>query len=365
MTTASPAESTTTSPSAGVTSPSESEHSGHSTDPSDIPTDGESPPSEGPDIPTEGPGGNDDLTAGHDAPLVVPKPPVIEAPQRDVQAALNAPPVLVDVVNPPPPPPTAPRVDIYQQVNTVIQNNTNVVVNNTVVANSLNVTYTSSHEAEFINPFGEDFRVHYYYGGSYREIWVPIGGRIVIPVPVIGIYPFTAVSAHHVWAGDFCGGSYIAPAGWVGPPPPTWRPPPPPVVYTNRTVRVVSANRVVRVASVKVAGRDETRPVGQRDTYMVNDTTLAWGETKPDGSIDIAATQTLPGVGPIDNGGSLIDTAPLAHEEKDHSTMWMLGGGLAVLLAAVVGVFGWRWKRLKPAHGDVADTAPIAWSKEK
>ena len=97
---------------------------------------------------------------------------------------------------------------------------------------------------------------------------------------------------------------------------------------------------------------------------MVNETTLAWGETKPDGQIDIAATQTLPGVGPVDNGGSLI-TALAAHEEKDHSTLWVLGGGLAVLLATVIAVFGRTWKRPKPAHADVADTSPIAWSREK
>ena len=227
ITTASPAESTTSLSSAGVTtSPSESEHSGHSTDPSDT-TNGERP--EGSRVPV--PDGEKD-TEGPvtDVLPVVPKPPVIEARQQDVQAALHAPPVVVDVVNPPPPPPTAPRVDIYQQVNTVIQNNTNVVVNNTVVANSLEVTYNDYHQPTFINPYREDFRVRYFYSGSYHEIWVPIGGRIVIPVPVIGIYPFTAVSANHVWAGDFCGGSYMAPVGWVGPPPPTWRPPPPPVV---------------------------------------------------------------------------------------------------------------------------------------
>ena len=242
----------------------------------------------------------------------------------------------------------------------MIQNNTNVVVNNTVVANHWNyLEYNDYHQPTFYNPYPDPFTVRYFYGGSYREIWVPVGGRIVIPVPVVGIYPFTAVSANHVWAGDFCGGSYMAPVGWTGPPPPSWHPPPPPVVYTNRTVRVVSANRVVRVASVKVVGRDETKPVGQRDTFMVNDTTLAWGETKPDGTIDIAATQTLPGVGPIDDGGSLINPALGAHEEKGNSTAWVLGGGLAALLAAVIAVFGKTWRRPRPAHAD-DPTGPIA-----
>ena len=291
---------------------------------------------------------------------------MIEAPPENVEAARNAPPVVVDVANPPPPPPEAPKTDIYQQVNTVIQNNTNVVINNTVVANTWNhLEYNDHHQPTIYNPYTDPFRVRYYYGGGYREIWVPVGGRIVMPVPVVGIYPFTIVSANHLWAGDFCGGSYMAPVGWTGPPPPSWHPPPPPVVYTNREVRVVSANRVVRAASVKMAGRDETRPEGQRDTYMVNGTTLAWGETKPDGAIDIAATQTLPGVGPVDNGGSLIDTVPLVHEDKDHSLLWVGGMVIVALLLSVIGVFGWRGRRPRPAHADVADTSPIAWSREK
>ena len=49
---------------------------------------------------------------------------------------------------------------------------------------------------------------------------------------------------------------------------------------------------------------------------MIDDSTLAWGkvDTKT-GQIEVAKTQTLPGVGPIDNGESLI--VPMGAQGSD------------------------------------------------
>ena len=87
--------------------------------------------------------------------LRLPPAPIIEAPQVAVDAARNARPVFVDAANPPPPPPTAPKVDFTTQVNTVIQNNTNVtVVNNTVVPDRLTtLEYNDRHQPTFYNPY--------------------------------------------------------------------------------------------------------------------------------------------------------------------------------------------------------------------
>ena len=77
--------------------------------------------------------------------------------------------------------------------------------------------------------------MRYFYEGAYREVWIPVGGRVALTVPMVGL-PVHRGVGHYILTGDFCGGSYVAPVGHLGPPPPSWRPPPPPVTYTNRTV---------------------------------------------------------------------------------------------------------------------------------
>ena len=235
--------------------------------------------------------------------LFAPPPPVVEAPQEAVQAAKSAPPEFVDAVAPPPPP-VVQRVDFNVQINNVIENKPNIVVNNTVRADHWTyLDYDDYRRPIFYNPYDEPFTVRYFYEGAYREVWVPIGRRIVINVPGGGVFPFTACSRSYVQVGNFYGGGFIPPLGWVGPPPPTWRPPPPPVVYTHPVVRVVKVNRTVRVNKVTVVGHDDNKPVGQRDVFTLDDTTLAWGTDKGNGQVEIAATQSLPWVGPIDDGG--------------------------------------------------------------
>src|SRR4029077_2511647 len=143
-----------------------------------------------------------------------------------------------------------------------------VINNTTIMPVRLNtIEYNNYHQPVFYNPYSNPFSVYYFYAAAYHTMWVPVGGRVALTVPVVGIYPFTAVMGNHVMAGDFCGGSYVAPAGHVGPPPPSWRSPPPPVTYANRTVYVPAAQRSVRVRKVTVVGHDTSKPVGKQDTF--------------------------------------------------------------------------------------------------
>ena len=71
----------------------------------------------------------------------------------------------------------------------------------------------------------------YFYNGAYREAYVPAGGRIVLDVATVGLFPFTAVGDSYVASGSFYGGAWIPPEGWDGPPPPNYTPPAPPEVY--------------------------------------------------------------------------------------------------------------------------------------
>ena len=77
-----------------------------------------------------------------------------------------------------------------------------------------------------------------------------------------------------------------------------------------------------------MVGRD-AKAGGKQDTFMLNDTTLAWGKDHGNGQIDIAATQTLPGVGPIDKGESMINIAEAAHADDGGDSMgrgcWVVG----------------------------------------
>lgn len=317
------------------------------------------------DMPEGQPNGDAPEDQASNQPLVVPPAPIIPAPVEAVEAARSGPLQVVDVERPPPPPPSAPKVDFVTQVNQVIQNNYHTtVINNTITpVRVTTIEYNEYHQPVFYNPYRNPFSVYYFYAGAYHTMWVPVGGRVALTVPVVGVYPFTAVMGSHVMAGDFCGGSYVAPAGHVGPPPPSWRPPPPPVTYVNRTVYVPSAQRSVQVRKVTVVGHDTSKSVGKQDTFMLNDSTLAWGQDKGNGQIDIAATQTLPGVGPIDEGESLITVAMGAGDEGSDWQWWAGGTALAVLAAGGVTWFiRRRPKAAAYANGDPPTDSFHLWN---
>jgi hypothetical protein len=202
----------------------------------------------------------------------------------------------------------------------------------------------------------------YFYGGDYRTVLVPVGGRVILDAVAAGVYPITVLAGDIVSVASFLGGGFVPPPDWVGPPPVDWQPFQP-VSYSQVPVDFSNLNRTVMVDQVTVVGHDDSLPVGQRDVVMLDDSTLARGEIQappPDGgapAITLAQTQPLPGVGPWDNGQQYINTALETPTGPSHNNLpWIIVGAGAVL-ALLGGIAAWVWKR---PHGDhaLADDAP-------
>jgi hypothetical protein len=281
---------------------------------------------------------------------VVPPPPGV--PVRDahaIEAAKVAPATFVDPAAPPAPPTNVTNVtNINTQITNIqqinIQNNTNVTNNNWRPERWDYVDYDAYHRPALYNPCNEDVRYHYYYNGDYRDVWVPAGGRIVLNIGLVGVFPFVAVGSNFVSSGYFNGGAWIPPDdNYTGPPPPDWQPYTP-TYYDNAYVDVPAANQSVFVNRVTEVGHDDSAPVGQQDSFLLDGTTLARGTISPDGSkITLATAQKTPGVGPVTNGVDLVDMAkPLTPASSN--TPYYVGAALAV--AALAGAaFWWIWRK--------------------
>jgi hypothetical protein len=149
---------------------------------------------------------------------------------------------------------------------------------------------------------------------------------------VDGVFPFTAVGDDYLTSGSFDGGA-------------------PPALYQDVAAYVPAYNQTVQVGKVQPVGHDDSQPAGSQDTFMLDDSTMAWGQaTNPSngGQITVTKTQTLPGVGPTDDGKSLVDLAVAAHQQPTHTWWpWLLGGGV---LVNAVGLLGWLATRRKGAR---------------
>jgi hypothetical protein len=288
---------------------------------------------------------------------VVPQPAAVPVKSAEaIQAAKLAPAVVVNPAAPPPPPVNVTNVtNINTQITNIqqvnIRNNTNVTVNNWRPDRWDYVDYDPYRRPILYNPCGQDVRYRYYYDGDYREAWVPAGGRIVLNIGIVGVFPFVAVGSNFVSSGYFNGGAWIPPDdSYNGPPPPDWQPYNP-VSYDNAYVNVPAANRSIFVNQVTVVGHDDTAPAGQRDSFMLDGTTLARGQISPDGTaITLATAQKTPGVGPVTNGVDLVNLATPIAPARDN-TPYYVGAALAV--AALMGsVFWWVWRkgRSRAAH---------------
>jgi hypothetical protein len=211
------------------------------------------------------------------------------------------------------------------------------------------IDYDDNHRPALYNPLSEAMTFRYFYNGAYREAFVPAGGRIVLDVATVGLFPFTAVGYSHVASGSFYGGAWIPPAGSDGPPPPSYAPPAPREVYQDVSVYVAADNQTVEVGQVEVLGHDDSQPAGSQDTFLLDDSTLAWGQVNDPSSlaqIRVIRTQSLPGAGPTDNGSFLVALAALKQPAQPSEPWWpsaLSYGGLAI----VVGLVAWLINRRK------------------
>jgi hypothetical protein len=101
-----------------------------------------------------------------------------------------------------------------------------------------------------------------------------------------------------------------------------------------------------------VVGHDNSQPAGSQDTFLLDDSTLAWGQVNDPSSgaqIRVTKTQSLPGIGPTDNGGFLVALA--AHEEPTQPTQptqpWWSSALRYGVLAIAVGLVAWVVNRLR------------------
>jgi hypothetical protein len=262
-------------------------------------------------------------------PAVVAPPKGLGASPQAIAAAKAAPATQVDPANPPPPPT---QVDFNQRVQSVITtHNANIdVVNGLAHPRHWDyIDYDEYQHPILYNPTNEAMTFRYFYGGDYREVYVAAGSRVVLNVAVGGVFPFTAVGDDYLTSGSFDGGS-------------------PPAVYQDVAASIPAYNQTVQVGKVQQVGHDDSQPAGSQDTFMLDDSTLAWGQANnpgDGGQITVTKTQTLPGVGPTDDGKSLVDLAVSAHQQPTHTWWpWLLGGGVLVIAAGLVAWIATRRK---------------------
>jgi hypothetical protein len=289
--------------------------------------------------------------APRNASLVTP-PKGLDVPPQAVAAAKAA---LVTRVNPatPPKPPT--QMDFNHQVQNVVSahsGNVDVVkVDNQALARPRHWDYIDYdddyHRPTLYNPLNQAMTFRYFYNGAYREAYVPAGGRIVLDVATVGLFPFTAVGDSYVASGSFYGGAWIPPDGWDGPPPPDYTPPAPPEVYQHVSAYVPADNQTVEVGQVEVVGHDDSQPAGSQDTFLLDDSTLAWGQVNDPSSsaqIRVTKTQSLPGVASTDNGSFLVALAALKEPTQPTQPWWPSALGYGAL-AIVVALVAWMISR--------------------
>jgi hypothetical protein len=304
------------------------------------------------------------LTPAHGSPgsaAVVAPPKGLDAPPQAIADAKAAPATRIDPARPLEPPSRV--YDFGQQVQNVVdahRGNVDLIkADNQELVRPRHwdfVDYDDNHRPVLYNPLSEAMTFRYFYDGAYREAFVPAGGRIVLDVATVGLVPFTAVGYSHVASGSFYGGASIPPAGSDGPPPPTYTPPPPPDVYEHVSALVAADNQTVEVGQVEVVAHDASQPAGSQDTFLLDDSTLAWGQVNEPTSatqIRVTRTQSLPGAGPTDNGSFLVALTALKEPAPASDPWWPSALGY-VGLAVGAGLLAWTISRPRRR----ADSAP-------
>lgn len=243
-------------------------------------------------------------------------------------------------------------VDFNHQVQTVVDaHNVDVMqANNQALARPRHwdyIDYDAYHRPILYNPLDQAMTFRYFYNGAYRESYVPAGGRIVLDAATVGVFPFTAVGDSYLASGSFYGGAWIPPPnGWDGPPPPDYKAPAPRDVYEDVVADVAADDQNVEVGRVEVVGHDDRQPAGSQDTFLLDDTTFAWGQINDpstNAQIRVTKTQSLPGVGPTDNGSFLVALAN--YKEPQPSQPWWPSALVYGLLAVAVCFLAWMISR--------------------
>jgi hypothetical protein len=247
---------------------------------------------------------------------VVAPPRKLDAPPQAIAAAKAAPVARLDPAAPPKPPT---QTDFNQQVQNVISAHSDnidlIKADNKALVRPRHwdfLDYDEYHRPTLYNPLDQAMTFRYAYGGASREAYLPAGGRIVLDTATVGLVPFTAVSESYLASGSFYGGAFIPPENGQGPPPPEYAAPAPPTGYQNVSAEVPADNQTVQIGEVTVVGHDDSQSAGSQDTFLLDDSTLAWGQVNdPSSSVQIRVTRTqsLPGFGPTDNGSFLIALA--------------------------------------------------------
>ena len=280
--------------------------------------------------------------------LMVAPPKGLDVPPQAVADAKAAPATRIDPASPLAPPSRV--YDFKHQVQNVVDAHSGnvdlVKAGNQQLVRPRHwdyIDYDDNHRPTLYNPLAEAMTFRYFYSGAYREAFVPAGGRIVLDAATVGLFPFTAVGYSHVATGSFSGGASIPPPGSGGPPPPNYTPPAPPEAYPDVSAYVAAVNQTVEVGQVQVLGHDDSQPAGSQDTFLLDDSTLAWGQVNDPSSpaqIRVTRTQSLPGAGPTDNGSFLVALAAVKEPTEPTEPWWpsaLSYGGLA--LAVSLGVW--------------------------
>lgn len=302
--------------------------------------------------------------APRNAPVVAP-PRGLEAPSVAIASAKAAPVTRADPANPPKPPT---EVDFNQQVQNVVnshrQNVDILKIDEHRFVRPRHWDYVDYDDAyrrpTLYNPLNQPMTFRYFYNGAYQQLYLPRGARMVLDAATVGVVPFTAVGDSYVAAGSFYGGGSMPLNGYNGPPPPDYKPPAPSKLYENVVVSVPAKGETVEVGHVAVVGHDGSQPPGSQDTFLLDDSTLAWGQIDNSSSapaqIRVIKTQPTPGVGLTDDGGFLVLLA-VHHQEpgQPHQSAWTMAlrfGGFAV----VVGLVAWLLNRRNRSEDDAAES---------
>jgi hypothetical protein len=263
-------------------------------------------------------------------PAVVRPPKGLGASPQAIAAAKSNRSGPFEPSNPPKPPD---QVDFSQRVQNVVNSHSrNVdVINGQVHPRHWDyIDHDQDGHPVIYNPMDTGTTFRYYYQGDYRDAYVEAGSSVSFSFSDTGVFPFTAVGGDYLTTGSFYAG--VAPA-----------------LYQDVAAYIPAYNQTVQVGKVQPMGHDDSQPAGSQDTFMLDDSTLAWGQaTNPSdgGQITVTKTQTLPGVGPTDDGKSLIDLAAVSHPQPTHTWWpWLLGGGVLVIAVGLVAWVATRRKR--------------------